>query len=86
MKDQPTKNKVGRPVTQTKVISKTSEIGTREHETRATFIVNEILLDKMKAIAYWDRLQIKEVINQAFVSAIEKYETDNGPIQAIPVK
>lgn len=81
MKDQALKKKVGRPVTQTKVIHKTSEVGTREHETRATFIVNESLLHKMKAIAYWDRLQIKEVINQAFVSAVEKYEVENGPIK-----
>lgn len=86
MKDKPVKNKVGRPVTQTKVINKTSEVGTREHETRATFIVNKSLLNKMKAIAYWDRLQIKEVIDKAFNDAVAKYEKDNGPIETAPTK
>ena len=61
--DQPTKPKVGRPVTQTKEITKSSQEGTKENETRATFIVNEELLDKVKAIAYWDRVLIKDVIN-----------------------
>ena len=57
--------KRGRPVTQTKEITKTSQEGTKENETRATFIVNEDLLEKLKAIAYWDRVLIKEVINTA---------------------
>ena len=39
--DKPTKTKkMGRPVTQTKTITKSSQEGTKENETRATFIVN----------------------------------------------
>ena len=63
--DQPEKPKRGRPVTQTKEITKSSQEGTKEKETRATFIVNEDLLDKLKAIAYWDRVLIKDVVNTA---------------------
>jgi hypothetical protein len=37
-----------------KRITKTSQMGTRENE--ATFIVNEDLLEKMKSLAYWDRV------------------------------
>jgi hypothetical protein len=37
-----------------KEITKTSQMGTRENE--ATFIVNEDLLEKMKSLAYWDRV------------------------------
>ena len=78
--------KVGRPKTQFKEITKTSQEGTKENETRATFIVNEELLDKLKAIAYWDRKLIKEVINSALREAVDKHEKKNGAINPIPKK
>lgn len=55
----------GRPKTQTKEITKSSQEGTLEGETRATFIVKEELLQKLKAVAFWERAQIKNIINQA---------------------
>ncbi|MEP6551955.1 MAG: hypothetical protein ABJB11_00340 [Ferruginibacter sp.] len=78
------KAKRGRPVTQFKETTKTSQDGTKENETRATFIVNELLLDKLKAIAYWERLLIKDVINEAMQDAINKYEKKNGLTLTIP--
>jgi hypothetical protein len=84
--DQPEKPKRGRPVTQTKEITKSSQEGTKENETRATFIVNEEVLDKLKVIAYWDRLLIKEVINTALQEAVAKYERKNGAVKPIPKK
>jgi hypothetical protein len=78
--------KVGRPKTSTKVVSKSSQEGTKENETRATFIVKEDLLEKLKAIAYWDRVLIKEVINPALEEAVSKYERKNGEIKPIPKK
>lgn len=84
--DQPEKPKRGRPVTQTKEITKSSQEGTKENETRATFIVNEELLDKLKAIAYWDRVLIKDVINTALQETVAKYEKKSGAIKPIPKK
>ena len=84
--DQPEKPKRGRPVTQTKEITKSSQEGTKENETRATFIVNEELLDKLKAIAYWDRVLIKDVVNTALQETVAKYEKKNGNIKPIPKK
>lgn len=84
--DQPEKPKRGRPVTQTKEITKSSQEGTKENETRATFIINEELLDKLKAIAYWDRVLIKDVVNTALQEAVTKYEKKNGDIKPIPKK
>jgi hypothetical protein len=78
--------KVGRPKTQFKEITKSSQEGTKENETRATFIVNEELLDKLKAIAYWDRVLIKDVINTALLDAVAKHEKKNGDIKPIPKK
>ena len=84
--DQPEKPKRGRPVTQTKEITKSSQEGTKENETRATFIINEELLEKLKAIAYWDRVLIKDVVNTALQETIAKYEKKNGDIKPIPKK
>jgi len=84
--DQPEKPKIGRPVTQTKEITKSSQEGTKENETRATFIVNEELLEKLKAVAYWERRMIKEVIASALEEIVDKYEKKNGPVKLIPKK
>ena len=84
--DQPEKQKRGRPVTQTKEITKSSQEGTKENETRATFIINEELLEKLKAIAYWDRCLIKDVVNTALQDVVAKYEKKNGDIKPVPKK
>lgn len=84
--DQPEKPKRGRPVTQTKEVTKSSQEGTKENETRATFIINEELLDKLKAIAYWDRVLIKDVVNTALQDVVAKYEKKSGAIKPIPKK
>ena len=47
--DQPKKPKRGRSATSTREITKSSQEGTKENETRATFIVNEELLEKLKS-------------------------------------
>ena len=60
--------KRGRPKTNFKVVTKTSQAGTKENETRATFIVNEDQLEGLKALAHWERLTIKDVLSQAIES------------------
>lgn len=51
-----------------------AKIGTLEGETRATFIVRDDLLQKLKALAYWDRMKIKDAVNEA----IELYVDQKG--------
>jgi hypothetical protein len=84
--DRQDKPKRGRPVTQNKEITKSSQEGTKENETRATFIVNEELLEKVKAIAYWERELIKDTINKALQEAVARYEKKSGEIKPIPKK
>ena len=79
-------NPVGRPKTQFREKTKSSQEGTKENETRATFIVREDLLDKLKAIAYWDRTLIKEVVDKALEEAVVKYEKKNGLVKTLPKK
>lgn len=62
-------------------VTKTSQEGTKGSETRATFIVNEDQLEKLKAIAYWDRLMIKDVVAKAFEEYIARYEKKTGEIK-----
>lgn len=69
-----------------KEITKTSQIGTKEKETRATFIVQEDLLEKMKAVAYWDRTLIKDIVNNAFEDYLTRYEKKNGEVKEVPKK
>ena len=37
-------------------------------ETRATFIIDESFLDRLKAIAYWERKQIKTVFHESLTA------------------
>jgi hypothetical protein len=60
--------------------------GLKSDETRATFIVREDLLEKLKAVAYWERLNIKEVINEALDRYVGAYERQNGELKEVPKK
>jgi len=85
--DRPATKKVGRPKDLTKrKPEKTSQEGTKNDETRATFIVREELLDKVKALAYWEREQIKETVDKALQGYVDRYESKSGVIKPIPKK
>ena len=81
--DQPQQPRRGRPRTNFREITKSSQEGVRLNETRATFIIREDLLDKIKAIAYWDRLTIKQFMDSALSGSIESWEDANGSIKPI---
>ena len=82
--EQPAKRRPGRPQTNFREITKTSQKGTQENETRATFIVEEEILEKIKGIAYWDRLSIKDTINNALKETVKRWEAKNGTVKPIP--
>ncbi len=46
-------------------VQKTSEAGLQDGWTRATFIVQKEQLEKIKALAYWDRKKVKDVVGEA---------------------
>lgn len=71
----------GRPRTSTKVPKDTTEEGTLPGEKRATFIVKEEHLEKLKAVAYWDRVKIKDALGAALDKYLEAYEKKNGPLK-----
>jgi len=54
-----------------RVITKSSQEGLKEGWTRATFIVREEHLEKLKALAYWERKQLKELVDEVLSSYLK---------------
>ena len=48
---------------------KTSQKGLKKGWTRATFILKSDYLEKIKALAYWERKEIKEVVDELILLA-----------------
>ena len=57
-----------------KNITTTAKIGTLEGETRFTTIIKDKHLVKIRALAYWDRMQIKDLL----MDALEAYFSQRG--------
>ena len=62
-----------------------AEKGTMPGDKRKTYIVKEEHAAKIDAIAYWEQTTVKEVVNDAFATKINKYEKENGAIK-LPAK
>ena len=60
--------------------------GLKEGEERATVIVNSGAMEKLRNIAYWDRLSLKEVVSSAFEEYVKKYEKKNGEVKPRPAR
>lgn len=45
--------------------------GLAEGWTRVTFIIQEDINEKIKALAYWERLTVKEIINEALTTYLK---------------
>ncbi len=68
------KTKVGRPRTVYREYEKSSQEGLREGYTRATFIVREDLLKKLKDYAYTERETLKDVVNKMIAQFLDGKE------------
>jgi uncharacterized protein YnzC (UPF0291/DUF896 family) len=58
-------------MTHKKRIISTSEKGLQEGWTRNTFILRRDYLEKIKALAYWERKKVKEVVDEALGSYLK---------------
>lgn len=54
-----------------KGIINSSEKGLKDGWTRDTFILRKDYLEKIRALAYWERKKVKEVIDEALGSYLE---------------
>ena len=64
---------------QARVITTASQEGLPEGWIRATFIVQEHQLAQIKALAYWERKQIKEVMTEALNAYLAGRHVDPLP-------
>jgi hypothetical protein len=67
------------PKTVKRVPETTAQEGLREGWTRATFIMDEALLNKLRACSYWERQSMKWIINNAVAAYLEGKKTDPIP-------
>jgi len=59
--------------------SNTTKQGLKEGWARATFIVREDYIDRLKAVAYWDRKHIKEVVDEALTAYLKEKKIKQIP-------
>lgn len=71
---------LGEDITSTRKENSTSKKNIK-NETRATFLVETEQLEKIKAISYWDRKLIKNVLFDALEMYIEHYQKTKGDIK-----
>jgi len=57
------------------VLNKTSQKGLKDGWIRATFILRKDHLEELKALAYWERKKIKEVIDEALRLYLRRKKT-----------
>jgi hypothetical protein len=57
------------------ILNKTSQEGLKDGWIRATFILRKDYLEKLKALAYWERKKIKQVVDEAFRLYLRRRKT-----------
>lgn len=59
----------------------TTSKGLRPGWTRATFIVKEETVQQLKAVAYWDRKELKRVVEEAFRAYLAEKSVKPIPLE-----
>lgn len=70
--EETVKKKQGRPRTNFKEIKLSSETGTKVGDIRATFIVNEIVLSRIREHSMKEGKLLKDIVNEAFTLYLTK--------------
>jgi hypothetical protein len=60
----------------------TTSKGLRPGWTRATFIVREETVQQLKAVAYWDRKELKRIVEEAFRAYLQGKDVRPIPPEA----
>lgn len=74
----------GRPKIRTHNPTKAAARSTKEGEEKYIVILKTDSIEKMKDLAYWERLSIKDAYEQAIIDRVGKYEKKNGPLKSRP--
>lgn len=68
------------------VVHKIEPVESFEKEIKATFLISDALVEKLRAIAYWERILIKDIVHTSFSNFVKEYEKKNGSVKPIPKK
>ena len=60
--------------------------GLREGLNRFSIVLPIEILDKLRAVAYWNNMSVKDVITQFLESGLERYVKKHGEIKPVPDK
>lgn len=63
--------------TRVEIQIKSNKEGTLSGESRATYILQDVIIERIKEIAYIERKKIKEVVSEAFEAYIKNYDKHN---------
>lgn len=69
----------GEPGSSGKLVS--SKKGLPKGWTRATFIIREDFLKKIKNLAYWERVTVKNIIDEALELYMKNKKIPEGPLK-----
>lgn len=51
---------------------------------RSTYYMREDIIEALRAIAYWERKTLKEVVHDMTLRYVQDYEAKNGKIKPVP--
>ena len=60
--------------------------GLRDGLNRFSIVLPMDILERLRAVAYWNNLTVKEVITQFLESGLERYVKKHGEIKPVPEK
>lgn len=60
--------------------------GLRDGLNRFSIVLPIEILDKLRAVAYWNNLSVKEVITQFLESGLDRYVKRHGELKPVPDK
>lgn len=63
-----------------KEIINSSEKGFKDGWTRDTFILRKEYLEKVRALAYWERKKVKDVVDEALGSYLRRKNVKSTPV------
>ena len=60
--------------------------GLRDGLNRFSIVLPMDILERLRAVAYWNNLTVKDVITQFLESGLERYVKKHGEIKPVPEK
>lgn len=74
--------KSGRPKQKQNIGRPAAERGCKTGEGRVTFVMNKEQAEALKDVAYWQRIAVKDALQEAVAAFLADYERKHGPLKS----